>query len=56
MKMGKMSHEVKVSDSNPPSKGKGHRDNRAGSCNSNAEGIKAQKMEAPWPKAVSKNL
>ena len=50
------SHEVKVSNSNPPSKGKGHRDQMTGSCKSNAQYPGFPKMEAPWPEKKSQKV
>lgn len=54
--MDKMSHEVKVSDSTPSGKGKGHRVLKDGSDKSNAVYVGYPKEEAPWPQAKSKNL
>lgn len=47
---------VKVSNSNPSSKGKGHREPKTGSCNSNAKYPGYPKMEAPWPEKKDKKL
>ena len=49
-------HEVKVSNSTPASKGKGHRSHKSGPVKSNAQGIKAPASDYPWPVATSKKI
>lgn len=49
-------HGIKVSNSNPPSKGKGHRSYKTGPVRSNAKGPGYPSAEAPWPEAKAKKL
>lgn len=47
---------VKVRESSPPAKTKGHRQDELGPVRTNAKDPGFPHVEAPWPKAKRKNL